>query len=916
MATLTHPAIEPIDAPGKDRGAAGDGGTYQEPFLDQKSTILATLAFLHPNDEVLELCIIGPQCANSPLFDGRAFGKKAIVAGWFRDHDKAATLASKILATGVYVTLNPCLPALRSRASERLIAGVGRTKDSEIEHIRNLLIDIDVIRPADISSTDAEHEAALEMIEIIRADLENEGWPDPLVGDSGNGGHLIIPVDLPNTQENIDLVKAVLKALSLRYQQHLARLNLELDQVVFNPARLTKLYGTMVRKGDNTQDRPHRLARIISLPETRRPVPVDLLERIAEEAELEAAPRTKAPENARGQFDVAAYLNHYNVAVVKVKPLGNSVLYCLEECVFDCSHTGNEAAIGQAANGTLFYQCFHDSCRGRKWAGARAIISGKDSLMDFSGLPDWRGPTPRRADPSTPGMLPLITDWVDLGHLPESPTPAVLSLPAELVPAPLAPWVQDVSERMCVPLELMAAPVLVSLGSLVGRSVGIHPKRLDDWLEVPNLWGVAVMRPGMLKTPTISEATKPLRDLARIAREEYEVAAQEADSRVAILEAKIDRMKATMRNPNKTSDEELYGLGGTLSELKQELREARVTERRYYTQDPTTEKLGELLRDNPRGLLVLRDELAGWLRTLDKPGREGDREFYLEGWDGKQDYTQDRIKRGTIHIPCHTISVFGGTQPGKLKAYIAGAINPAGDGDDGLLQRFQILVWPDEAPPWKNHDRVPNLKARDRAWNIFKTLDKLTPEDLRLDSPIPGAMPALRFDAEAQNFFDAWRDRLEQRLRSEEMAARPAFESHLAKYRSLMPILALLFYLIDWAAGLAVTPRVGIDHATLAAAWCDFLEMHAMKVYALEGPERAAQNLADRIREGKVWDGMSFREIYRHHWGGLDTPEKLRAAVEVLDRVGWVKVQDVASGAPGRPSPVLRINPKLGGRHE
>ena len=173
---------------------------------------------------------------------------------------------------------------------------------------------------------------------------------------------------------------------------------------------------------------------------------------------------------------------------------------------------------------------------------------------------------------------------------------------------------------------------------------------------------------------------------------------------------------------------------------------------------------------------------------------------------------------------------------------------------------------------------------------FLQTLDKLTPEDLGLDSPIPGVIPALRFSDEAQDFFNIWRDRLERRLRSVEMAARPAFESHLAKYRSLMPTLALLFYLIDWAAGYAVTPGVGVDHATRAAAWCDFLEMHATKVYALEGPESAAQNLADRIREGKVRDGMSFREIYRHHWGGLDTPDKLRAAVEVLERAGWVKV--------------------------
>ena len=589
-------------------------------------------------------------------------------------------------------------------------------------------------------------------------------------------------------------------------------------------------------------------------------------------------------------------------------------MYCLEHCLFDPTHAGNEAAIGQAADGTLFYQCFHDSCQGRTWAEARRIISGEVKLGEFI-----IGRSARYApngNAKNPGKLPPITDWRDPGHLPESHTPAVLGLPVELVPAPLAPWVQDVSERMCVPLELVAAPVLVSLGALVGRVVGVHPKKYDDWLEIPNLWGAVVMRPGMLKTPAIAEATKPLRDLASQAWDVYEVAAKEAESRVEVLEAKIDRMKTTMRNPKKTSDVELDGLGATLGGLKQEVREARVTERRYYTQDPTTEKLGELLRENPRGLLVLRDELAGWLRTLDKPGREGDREFYLEGWDGKGAYTFDRIKRGTGHIPCHTISVFGGTQPGKLRAYISGAIDPEGAGADGLLQRFQILVWPDEAPPWENHDRIPNLEARAGAWQIFQSLDKLIPEALGLDSPIPGAIPALRFSDEAQDFFNSWRDRLERRLRSTEMAGRPAFESHLAKYRSLMPTLALLFYLIDWAAGYAVTPGVGLDHATLAAAWCDFLEMHATKVYALEGPENAAQNLADRIREGKVTDGMSFREIYRHHWGGLDTPEKLRTAVEVLERAGWVKVQDIALGTPGRPSSVLRINPKLGGRHE
>lgn len=378
-----RPTLEPTGAPAQDRDPVGDGGTYQEPLLDPRTIIKQTLNFLHPAGAVFELCGIGPKPLKSPMWEGFAAGRKPVVAGWFRDPGRATQLAAQIQATGVYVTLNPCLPALLSRANERLVAGVGRTKDAEIQHIRNLLIDVDPIRPEGISSTDAEHEGALEMVQVIQADLEREGWPNPLVGDSGNGGHLTYPLDLPPDEESVALLKAVLAGLARRYADHLTRLNLEIDQAVFNPARLTKLYGTMTRKGDNTPDRPHRLARIIFLPKARQPVPVELLERIAQEAGAEEAHKTNAHRQADGIFDVKGYLTRYGKEVVNVKPHGEAVLYCLQECIFDSTHTDNDAAIGQAADGTLFYQCFHRSCKGRTWAEARAKISGQNKLTEF-----------------------------------------------------------------------------------------------------------------------------------------------------------------------------------------------------------------------------------------------------------------------------------------------------------------------------------------------------------------------------------------------------------------------------------------------------------------------------------------------------------------------------------------------------
>lgn len=180
---------------------------------DQKATMAAAFTFLHPDDAVFEMCIIGPKPPKCPAWEGFANGKKAIVAGWFRDHSKAVGLAAQVWASGVYITLNPTNEALLSRANQRLVAGIGRTKDVEIQHTRNFLIDIDPIRPEGISSTDAEHEAALEMAQIIRADLKNQGWPEPLVGDSGNGAHLVYPLDLPPGEEISALLRTVLHDL-------------------------------------------------------------------------------------------------------------------------------------------------------------------------------------------------------------------------------------------------------------------------------------------------------------------------------------------------------------------------------------------------------------------------------------------------------------------------------------------------------------------------------------------------------------------------------------------------------------------------------------------------------------------------------------------------------------------------------
>jgi hypothetical protein len=218
-------------------------------------------------------------------------------------------------------------------------------------------------------------------------------------------------------------------------------------------------------------------------------------------------------------------------------------------------------------------------------------------------------------------------------------------------------------------------------------------------------------------------------------------------------------------------------------------------------------------------------------------------------------------------------------------------------------------VWPDPSPSWRNVDRWPDTEAKNRAYEIFKRLEALNPKDFGASGEDEEGIPAVRFTDEAQEVFDRWRDELETRLRTEELP--PALESHLAKYRSLMPSLALIFHLIEYVDGTAEGGAVGLRPALQAAAWCEYLETHAARLYSsAENPAmEGARVLFQRIRNGDLSDGDSTRSVYRRHWTKLSTPEEVNDACSVLEEFGWLRVEAVKTS--GRSTTRLRLHPSL-----
>jgi len=360
-----------------------------------------------------------------------------------------------------------------------------------------------------------------------------------------------------------------------------------------------------------------------------------------------------------------------------------------------------------------------------------------------------------------------------------------------LLPVALRAWVSDIAERISCPPDFPAVGAMVALSSVIGRKAGIRPKRFDDWLVIPNLWGAVVGRPGVMKSPALSEVLKPLDRLSIVANDQHAEAMRDHE-----IKSKLEGMGGKAAE---TKAQKLVSVG-KMNEAEQLLIDAADSDaipppalRRYKVTDASVEALGEILIDNPWGTLAYRDELNGLLRSLDKEGQEGARAFYLQGYDGNQGYTVDRIMRGrNLHIEAVCIAMLGGIQPGKLQAYIRDAVD-GGAGDDGLLQRFGLLVWPDVDGEWRNVDRWPDTQAKRTAFETFERLDALqlgTDPESSKESPL-----VYRFTTEAQTLFEEWRLELETALRSGEY--HPAMESHLSKYRKLVPAVALVCALAD-----------------------------------------------------------------------------------------------------------------------
>ena len=834
-----------------------------------KEEILHTLSVMFQPDDIIELRAIQkrPKKVSAGYFDGKH--REQLVDEAIRYNNAGAT---------VYVVLNQIDPQLLCRCSNRMHDFANTTTtDSNIIKRRWLLLDFDPVRASDTSSTKEQMDAAYAKLKEVKQYLSEQGWPTPIAGISGNGFHLYYPLDLPNDDTGRNFIKGALAGLAAIFDDD----QIKIDQSVFNAARITKLFGTVANKGEHSLQAPWRLSRLLKKSKRDGVISVEQLQALAPalpSAALDIPSNTTSYSN----FDLLDFLKRLGIKYTHDFHEGAN-RYKLAHCPFNPAHGKGEAAIFQWPDGKLGFKCQHNSCADKHWQDVRALVDG---------------PRESRAHPST---FQENYEWPDLHPLPEG-LPPVTPFDYEMLPDSLQPWAKDVCERMQCPPDFMGVAIMVSLGSVIGRKLAIRPQALDDWTVTPNLCGLVIGRPGVLKCPAIEAALSPLKRLEATANELHQQELENYEQLAQLAKLKNEEIEKEIRKALRRDFDTDFSYLPSVEKLEPPVL------KRYIAHDTTIAALGEIHRQNPNGLLIIRDEIVALLKSLDRDDNSEAKGFYLTGWNGNSSYTIDRISRGmNLRIPAVCLSLLGTTQPGKIAEYIRAAVY-GGARDDGLFQRFGLLVYPDIKSKWTNVDRLPDAHATREADRVFEYLASLNPVNIDADqdtdqNSMPYGQFYLRFEATAQTLFLNWRSNMENMLCSDKLHL--ALESHLAKYRKLVPSLALIIHLADGGTG-----PVSLKAMVKALKWANYLKSHAERVYAsiVDIKISAAQAILKRLRNGKLASPFTARDVYRNGWAYLSDLEVVQAALDLLIDFNYIQKRQVTTA--GRPTYTYLVNPK------
>lgn len=309
------------------------------------------------------------------LFEIRLLGERGYtLSGYFTDVEEAIRAIEPLdrqKTFQIYFTINEVNPACASRKqfNQFLQVSGSATSKNDITHRRWLPIDVDVKRPTDISSTDEEksyaHSKAIEVFHF----MQKSGFTAPIVCDSSSGYHLYYPIDIIATHETEKLIKDIYQVLSDRFTDE----RIKIDSQVGDANRIMRLPGTWGRKGRDTNERPHRMAKILTAPQTVKPVGLIFLQQFEQKYRV-VKETIQYSHYGNEKFDLRDFIQTHGIRVRNEAHFDGGTKFILDECPFDSSHKAPDSAIFLSPNGAIGFKCFHDSCSQHNWHELRQML--------------------------------------------------------------------------------------------------------------------------------------------------------------------------------------------------------------------------------------------------------------------------------------------------------------------------------------------------------------------------------------------------------------------------------------------------------------------------------------------------------------------------------------------------------------
>ena len=447
--------------------------------------------------------------------------------------------------------------------------------------------------------------------------------------------------------------------------------------------------------------------------------------------------------------------------------------------------------------------------------------------------------------------------------IPLAAIPQASPFPLEVLPPDLQRFVREVSEAKHAPLDYAAVPLLVVAGGAIGSSRAISIK--PGWSERPCLYAAVVAPPGSAKTPALKDIAGP-------------VYTEQA------------RLRAAHRTAKENDD--------------------RAKLRTVYVSDITTEALANLLQENDRGVVMIRDELTAWATSMDQykaAGKGADRQVYLHSWSGEPISVHRKLQEdGPIFVGHPFIGIVGGLPPSSLSKLCGSGGNRT---DDGFLDRI-LFTFPEPTPAAGEDWRCVSDESAARWADTLRTLWGLEQQDDEHGGKRPRF---LRLDGSGRAAWERFTHGLAAAMNQEDFP--DFFRGPWSKLRSYAARLALIVHCLWHASGLFGTggDEVGAASIERAADLVAYFQSHARKVYAAfdADPQVAECKRVLRWIAREKRKEFHARDVIMDLAGaGIRNTEDLDRLLSRLIRHHYVRAKDAPQREGCRPaSPIYEVNP-------